>query len=107
MTEKGQLTASFEVASRVPRNIVSLNWRILDSRFVMYRIEFKKGNDRMGSGGLMKWTMVIVVARADVFARLPDLNHHPSLQQESLGISPTTENQSRPVNCMRKHWISA
>ena len=67
MTEKGQLTASFEVASRVPRNIVSLNRRILDSRFVMYRIEFKKGNDRMGSGGSMNWTMVIVVARADVF----------------------------------------
>ena len=33
----------------------------------MYRIEFKKGNDRMGSGGSMNWTMVIVVARADVF----------------------------------------
>lgn len=55
MTEKGQLRAGLAAASRVPQTVVSLEPTAIESEFVMYRIKSKKGNDRKGGGGLMKW----------------------------------------------------
>jgi hypothetical protein len=49
------LDAGLAAASRVPRNVVSLERGMIELDFVMYRIKSKKGKDRMEGGGLMKW----------------------------------------------------
>ena len=95
MTEKGQLTCCFR--SGFPG---FAEYRVVEREDI--RVEIGDVQDRIQERKRQdgKWWVDELddgdcCCASRRVRRLPDLNHHPSLQQESLGISPTTENQSR------------